>query len=143
MKLRKIAAASLAAVLAAMSVAVVASAEVAIFNPDKTIVNNGVKYHIFYPGKEFPNGTVIVDMENDDITEAVILPEIEGMKVMLIGGASDMGGWGFTQCTKLEKVVLPKDSGFCPPSFGMGTMTGIKDIYYQGSQEEWEKRCKT
>ncbi len=142
MKLRKIAAASLAAVLTATNVAVVANAEAGIFNPDKTIVRNGVKYHIFSPTNYYPQGHVVVDAASRDITEAVILPEIEGVKVDKIGGIfTDGKGRGFFECTKLKKITIPRDVVLIGGT-SFGNLSTIEDIYYEGSKEEWEELMK-
>ena len=135
MKFKKMTAAALAAALAATNVAIAANA--AEQQSDNTIVQNGVKYVI----NTLDDGTkeVLVSPENNDITEAVILPEVNGVKVTFIGYASDMMGvGGFSECTKLTKITIPSGINFIPPSFGLGMLTGVTDIYYGGTQEEWE-----
>lgn len=139
MKKRKILSAALAAVLAAGSVAVVANA--AEIKPDKTVVENGVKYYFY----TWEDGTkeVFASPENFDITEAVILPEVDGIKVSCIGFASDLVSvWGFSECAKLTKITIPSSVGIIPPSFGRGVLTGVTDIYYEGTQEDWEDRMQ-
>ncbi len=56
--------------------------------------------------------------------------------VVIEDGASDIGGYSFTDCTNLTSVVIP-DSVVSIGYFAFFNCSSLTDVYYGGSEEDW------
>lgn len=151
---RKLTAAVLAAVLMATSTAVVASAE----EDYEVVVVNGLEFRVY------DDVAYLNDVVDREMTEFVIPSEVNGKKIYGIGAYSSAKhselSW-LDICPNVETLIIPstiadinmdaftRGKALTTVIIGKGIehiyecafddCDNLKDVYYAGSKEEWEK----
>ena len=57
---------------------------------------------------------------------------------VILGNLYDDSGWTFLNCYALEKVILSKSVTHIPNNV-FHYCNSLTDIYYEGSESDWEK----
>ena len=69
-------------------------------------------------------------------TIAIAYIPVGNLKEVVINGGTSIGNWAFSGCTSLTSIEIP-DSVISIGEDAFYNCTGLKNVYYTGSEAEW------